>query len=385
MRVLFSVVGAAGFAGAVLLLGSGSPRGSSDLALAAMIGGVGLWILGYGLWWMGATRVILSESSIEYRSPLGGRRILVAQVRGYRIRGSKDSRTMELHPKAPRAEVVKIPLNFRKGGEISAWGARLFPDLDELDRLADRRAILAEEEYGFTEADREAFLERARKVAGSTVGVAMVVSFWAGFLPRPFTWAMGAASCLPFAALAVGFLHRGLVRLWGSKESAHPHVGLAIVLPSFALGARAVMEFHLVSIAPVVAPSLLAGAVMSACILAVFRETRSSLRPLLVAVALGLASGAALAVQANGLLDSGTPVVHEVRVLGKQVSRGKTTTWSVRLAPWGPRRHAASTTIGRDLFDRIEVGGTVSVHEKPGALGVPWFFLAEGKPPASPP
>ena len=103
-------------------------------------------------------------------------------------------------------------------------------------------------------------------------------------------------------------------------------------------------------------------------------RTRPKGAPVVMLVACIYAYGAT--VLADAELDSGAVQRYAVQVLDMHVSRGRHTSYYLRLSAWGPRTLPEDVDVGQWLYENVEVGNTVCVYLKPGALGIPWFAVA---------
>lgn len=92
--------------------------------------------------------------------------------------------------------------------------------------------------------------------------------------------------------------------------------------------------------------------------------------------------GFALARQANTLLDRSPARQYSAHVIDKTTHAGRRggTTYSLFLDAWGPAGTAERTSVSRDLYDSVEVRGTVCITARDGALYVPWYTMHQCEP-----
>jgi hypothetical protein len=76
------------------------------------------------------------------------------------------------------------------------------------------------------------------------------------------------------------------------------------------------------------------------------------------------------------LADRSVPAAYQTQVLGKRADEGRTTTYYLRVAPWGPRHNSDEIEVPRALFGAISPGQSVSIHLYSGALHLPWFSVS---------
>jgi len=101
-----------------------------------------------------------------------------------------------------------------------------------------------------------------------------------------------------------------------------------------------------------------------------------------------------LAAMAGGLLGFGAPALIDVRfdgapaqpyratVASMYVSHGKSTTYNLRLAPWGPMAQSGSVQVSSALYSALNPGDQVCVAWHGGALSIPWYVLRQCEGPA---
>ena len=82
-----------------------------------------------------------------------------------------------------------------------------------------------------------------------------------------------------------------------------------------------------------------------------------------------------LLIEVNALLDRSTPIDYPVAVISKHVSRGKSTNYHFGLAPWGPYHTSEDAMVPGWRYRQTQVGDTVCVVLRTGALGVAWYTV----------
>jgi len=347
----------------------------SSLLTGALAAVPGLFFLAASELVMARQRVELTEGGIEYRTRFGVRRLDVSQIRGYRVGGDQKSPSLILEPHDRSLKKLKIPLSLKDGERIGAWAGSRFPDLDELEKQSDLERILANEEYGFTVEERQAFLARNARLTQWLFWIAMGLGAWTWLFPRPYEVVVGLQGLVVLAALAMGALGRGLVRMWGGKGSAHPAAGGVLFVPAVVLCVRAMLDFDLDSWAPAALPMAATGLVLLFLVLVCFREVKGSLSAVAGAACACAALGVGSVVIANGVFDHGEPRIVETIVVDKRITHGKTTTRTLILAPWEGRSETVDYSVDKELFQSVGIREPVWVWIRSGALGIPWYFV----------
>ena len=82
--------------------------------------------------------------------------------------------------------------------------------------------------------------------------------------------------------------------------------------------------------------------------------------------------------QFDVLADRSAPITYQTNVLGKRADNGRTTTYYLRVAPWGSRQDAQEIAVPLALYRIIRPGQPVDIHLFSGALHLPWYSLSPG-------
>jgi hypothetical protein len=80
-------------------------------------------------------------------------------------------------------------------------------------------------------------------------------------------------------------------------------------------------------------------------------------------------------MQVNALLDRSVPRPFRVVVISKYASHGKSTSYHLKLAPWGPKVSGQDLMVSYIHYAALKPGDTVCMLLRSGALYVPWSQL----------
>jgi hypothetical protein len=210
-------------------------------------------------------------------------------------------------------------------------------------------------------------------------GVTIAVMLWAYIYPRPYGWAIALLALLPWCAMLMVMLSRGLISVIDKPNDARPNVVLMLLLPGFVLCLRAMLDDHVLAVMPVLIYGFIAGLplVLTACMLA----PRDAAKPwgfplmLLLMVALPYGSGALLLADVG--FDHQPAKVFPTQVLGKYISPGKHSTSHLVLAPWGPKVMGDDMTVNRAYYEHVDVDTKVCVNLHRGAVGLRWYEVQD--------
>lgn len=346
------------------------------LALAALFWAMGLFFA-YAIYETYKGRHVFSEQSIRYEGALRIKEIPLEAVRGFR----SDDKYTHIIPVSKAYPTIKIGYTSEGYEDIQVWLAERFPDLDVQQQELEAQDILRDETLGRSETEREESLAQARKVCRVLNTLAWAVAVWLFFYPQPYDWAMQASLALPPVALLALLWHRGLIRADDRKDSAYPSLGSALFIPSLALLLRGLLDFELLeyaSVWPIVVGVVAGFGGPLAYGNWRFITNLTSRWGALVTIVFGaLAYGYAAPVAYNCAFDESAPQIYPVSVLSKHSSSGKTTTYYLKAAAWGPRTEPEDVTVTEELYDRTQPGDTVHAYLFPGRLDIPWFSVAQ--------
>jgi hypothetical protein len=83
-----------------------------------------------------------------------------------------------------------------------------------------------------------------------------------------------------------------------------------------------------------------------------------------------------LAVVADTLLDRSEPSTYTVPVTGKHTTSGKSTSYYLELAPWGPLQKPNQISVSSSFYDDTAPGDQICLALHPGRLNASWYQLS---------
>jgi len=339
------------------------------MAVCAVFASMGLYLLAVAVFY----RVILQADSIEvfeiYRRRYLPR--LEIEGRAHFIYGQGMSAWV-LVPKPGFGGKIKLSTLLKTDKAFLTWIHSL-PDLDlEKKRTAERersQAVDSIKEQGVAELT-------LRRVATGLTVAAYALGFGSFLLSDPdhvLTWSLLA---LPWVGILLVAKFAPFYRFGGPRNSPLPDLTLALIGPGLFLALGALR-----SIAPVGWEGPLLISVLGSFMLvgaAFWRDPwlqkHHGTTVLLALICCSYGYGAGM--QVNALLDRSTPKSYRVIVTAKHVSHGRSTSYHLRLAPWGPEVNGQDLMVSRSTYAGIKQGDTVCMVLRSGAMGVAWSKLA---------
>ena len=274
---------------------------------------------------------------------------------------------------------LKISKYFEKREEIKSYFRDHYTDLDAAAYEETEKELMKEDELGTDEGEKTATLKKL-KTRVSILNTAAVISFfWLLFYPHPYKIAIYSAAIIPWIVLYMVRDSKGIIKIDERKNSAYPNASLAFTFPMIGLLIRSLLDVSLLSWAPLIKYILFLAVVLYALALTTTKMHRNKKKfaQSLVFLLFIAAYSYGLVAEVNSLEDKGPSKVFTATVTGKHESSGKTTTYYLSLSPWGPRKKEDDVNVARSFYERSQVGETVHVYLKNGALGGQWFFVTE--------
>lgn len=319
------------------------------------------------------SRLTIDDREIVRTQAFSTRVLPVSEVKGY----TRTKNQMWIEPAHDHFPRIKISEYFENGNELKSLIRSRFTDLDQQRLEQEEQEMLADESLGATQQEREERLAAARRYTRILNAAALISVFWAWIYPHPYELCIIVVALIPFIGFFLLSKYRGIIRLAEKPKSAHPNLTMALIFPALGLLIRSMADYKLLNFTPIIGPA--AGVGMALCLLmwfcaGVFSQNRELLRSSFYLVIFALYGAGALTI-VNCHEDKHPAQVFTTEVISKRVTHGKSTSYHVKLAPWGPRTDDQETNVSRDLYNALEPGQPVQVCLEPGALGMPWFYI----------
>ena len=297
----------------------------------------------------------------------------LSQIEGYRAIQSRNATNRQL-VLAQGAGFITIPQGIDTAYESDEWFQKL-QDLDERDRKALLDQVEHDERLGTTPEERLAALQGAKTtsivltvVAAAAVGALLFLS--KEYQPFAIPILCGA----PVVVFLV--VQRSPLLYAIFKRKSDPRADLSLPLMIAAIGlAFGHIGVHFVAIEPLL---YLAVPVAAAYLLLFVRMATgsSSLAGAVIGlVVFGGMYGWGVAVSADTLFDSAGPANYSTSVTGHRISHGRSTTYYLQLAPWGPVANGSEISVGSTIYNQTSEGDVVCLGLHPGVLHAGWYTL----------
>lgn len=324
--------------------------------------------------YMLTTKVVLTADAIVSRDFLGVRKLRREDIAGRRSQRTRTNSTLVLVPRRPGIKTLKLNELIQRDSLFNTWLDSL-PDLDAQDLARSQSEIIANRELGRTPEERARRLAVARKLANGLTGISVMVCVWGFVYPKPYEVVVISLAALPLVALALKAKAGSLYQVVGWRNDARANLAITFIGPTLALLVRAFQDIRVLDWTTALMAAAALGVAITVVIAASEKKLRHRGAELLAMLVLSGIYGYGVVAEGNMLLDESEPQIFEVTVLGKRVSKGKSTHYHLRLAPWGPRGEEDDITVSRTLYASAETGKPMCILLRAGALKIRWFAV----------
>ncbi|HEY4149716.1 MAG TPA: hypothetical protein VGM41_12340 [Chitinophagaceae bacterium] len=324
------------------------------------------------------TKLTIDDDSITLQKAFSTRSLLRSDIKGYR-QGEKN--IVFIIPKEGAGKQIQLSGYFERRKEIMVWLKKNYPDVDTIEYEAETKTILANENFGVTEGERENNLAKARKVStwASTVGIG--ISFWVFIYPKPYEPLLIALAILPWVGVYITWYFKGLVRFDTRKKSAWPSVSFVLYFPALALLLRAILDYDLYIFGKIWTPLLASTLIVTLVFFTICKKAVGEEKSKALVMGVGaLIAGCysfGLIVLSNCYYDSSKPDSFQVQVTGKHITTGKHTSYYLTLSPWGRFSEEKDQSVRRSFYEEVQTGQSLHVHLHEGRWHIPWYFVME--------
>lgn len=347
-----------------------------------MLAGLSALFLLLGIYLISAvltSRLILGPDSFEARDFLSSKLLRRTDISGFRILPTQYISTLVMQPKAAQQKKLKIPLYFRTDEAFAEW----FIDIPNLDREefqkseAELEAVAAADYSPGMEASEER-VAKARSTVKILNWAAGITAVWTWIYPTPYPLAMSAIGVLPFIAIILLARSHGLYQIEGRRNDARPSLAVAFIFPSCVLAFRSIQDLHFLEWKPLLLATLALAALLTVFLAQSDPHFHNRAVAVISVFFIGTMFSYGVIAQFDVLADRSAPATYQTHVLTKRADNGRTTSYYLRVAPWGPRQDSEEIEVSHALYATISPGQPVSIHLYSGALHLPWFSVSPG-------
>ena len=336
-----------------------------------------LFPLGFGAYLMALalrSRVVVDGSRIEVRTPFGEKTADASEVEGYRDISTRNGSFWRLQLKEGRGAIT-IQKWF-DSPELRTWLQQI-TDLDERDRKAILDEIEQNQELGATPEERLSALKQARLWNVGLTMVAIAAAVFRLFPANPF-FLISAVLLALTPPVMLYLLHRSPLLFVLGKPKRDPRTDFTFAFIAAGIGlVFGTIGVHFVSLSTLFSAILLVSLAACAGFLLVSRNTSGARGAWIVMVMLSGSYGYGLITSADTLPDHAKPERYSASIVGKHTASGRSTTYYLDLAPWGPLPDENKLSVSKRLYDAAGVGDLTCLELHQGYLHAPWYRQVE--------
>lgn len=368
-RTLFLVFGVllGGLGALIVFVAAQNGRSGPSISITALL----LLVVGFYLAILALrSRLVIDGAHIEVRGVLSEKSAELSDIEGYRTVSTRNGSYWRLQGKqGGRAIIIQ---KWFDCDDLRAWLQQL-TDFDESDRNSLLDEIKQDQDLGATPDERLGALRQAKQLnvalSVSAIVVGIVVFVYRG--PVRLT----AAIILAFVPVMVLYLLKSDPLLYAvGKPKRDPRTDLTVAVFVSGLGLMLVgVSVHFASYTSLVEWGAL---VAAAYVIAFATFTQRGPRVpafLLIMLIYGCMYSSGFVMAADTLFDRSPSTIYATSVVGEHETHGRSTTYYLDLAPWGPFTGTNKLSVSRSEYDRAQIGDAICLALRPGYLHAPWY------------
>jgi hypothetical protein len=350
-----------------------SPANFPGIVLSAFFIALGPYLIARAI----RSRLILESTRLTIRDPLIEKSADLSEIEGFRTISTRNGSFMQLQLKDSRGN-ISISRSFASDDYSAAWFSQ-FRDLDASDRESMLKEISDNPEFGATPEQRLVALKDAQNLNILLSAILLIAALTLNFGKQPYCQ-FGAIFLALGPAIAFFLARRSPLLYAVLKKKSDPRTDLAfaLLITSFGLFFYiAKSNRHLLSVQ---SSLIIAALVVALYIYGYFSAVRRSVSGFGLIIALLFCAPSysyGLTFALNTLFDDSPGSTYQTVVLDKRISHGKSNTYYLRLAPWGPITAAYETDVPSRIYGSYTPSDTVCLGLHPGLLHLPWYQLID--------
>ncbi len=328
----------------------------------------------YGLIDTIQSRFIIGSDHITGINPLSTRTLKFEDILGYKI----ERNGIYIIPKNPSHKKIKTSTYIEKADQITAWLASTFTDLNQQEFTDHEKSILNDDSLGLSQHTREHRLAEARRIAKITNAAGFVLFLWITFYPVFYTVVLSIGIAYPIVIIILLYIYRGLLKVDERPNSAYPSVATGFIMAGLSLSLRALFDFNILEFKQLwITTGTLAACVIILILIATrFPEFKSihDYFAILTFIILAYAYSFGAYTISNCLFDNSDPEYYQTKVIQKEISKGRSTTYYIIVASWHNAERFEKVTVSAEEYNEATIGSDIAIAEMKGLFGTPWYF-----------
>lgn len=319
------------------------------------------------------SKVVVTDDAIRRIRLFYDKELRLADIKGCRI-GQK---VIVLESKTASSLNIQISNyhDLSRSEELAAWIAKTFVDLNKQDLEKNELEILKDTQLGATEAERKAKAGRIKEFGIAYVIWGVILGLISLLIDNKIALVLMGIAYPLLAFVLFKFSYGLLVFVTTNQNSASFGIAIGFLAPAGAMLAATLTKFELLTVANALLPAIIIGLVIAALfyLSGINKSERVSGQiALMVLAGFVYAFGGILMV--NCRFDQSKPKIYQTTVTDEYISSGKGPHYHIRLKPWLAGRGYQEIDVSESTYEAKPIGTPVTVTQKAGALGIPWFY-----------
>lgn len=338
-----------------------------------------LTLMVFGLIDVYKCRLIIQEDRLVSNGVFKSKNLKFDEIKGYTV----NEQYIFVEPNTKEKKRIKISQYIGGYNEILLWLSKNYLDLNIVNEQVEELEILNNESIGWSKENREEKLSNARKISKIINWLGGLSFAWTLFYPQPYDYAVLSAFIIPIVALIAVKLSRGLIRIDKKDGSAYPSTIFAFIFPSLGLMLRSLLDYDIFDYSNVWIKAVLVTVAFLFILLfnqkeITFKKKQDYLTVSSLIMFL-LAYGFGAVIYLNCNLDKSEPQHYTATILDKRISSGKHTSYYLKLTAWGQQKEIDEVSVGKGLYNRVDIDNEINIYFRNGKLDIPWFIVTDRK------
>ena len=321
-------------------------------------------------------KVVISDYNIRSTDMFTTSEMAISDVKGYRILNNKSTKSLVFESASGGGKLtISNATGLNDSEELLDWVSNNFIELDAIDIQNQKDDLLQNSMYGATPEEREASLKKAKTITIVYAVGAAVVGFFSIFYDNK-VWAV-LEVVYPFVGVVLILTSKGLIKfLTNTKRSIYPGTFCGLLIISMVCFFKGILNGDIYDAHNIWEPAIVfAIALAAATVFAGKDRSMPLVAQLLLALLISALCGFGNTLHINKAFDRSQEQTYHVVVVSKHISHGKSTSYYLHTAPWGPENKSVSPSVGNRTYNNIQVGDTITIRFRTGALNIPWYKI----------
>lgn len=365
----------------LIFLATISIKQSSQLAVnlglfAMFLGLIALCVI--GLIDIFKAKLIIEDDKIKSIGVFKTKTLLFSEIKGIKL----DQNYLRFLSNNPASKNLLVSVYYGKFTEIKLWASERFVDIDMQELIINEKQVLENELFGDTEEERQKKLIAAKKTIKVLSVVSWIVALSFFIFPHFYQIQTILCAIIPIVGLLIWQRSKGMITLAEKPNAAQPSIGGAILLPVMALLVRALMDINIFSYDNLLKP-LVAIVLLVLIFVIKAHHTKLDFKKaktyfiLLGTVLLSAMYAFGIISISNTIYDNDGGELHAAEVLDMRISTGKSTSYYLKLSPWGPQTEIKDESVSKTLYENTQIGDSAFVYFSDGLYNIPYYIILE--------